>query len=87
MKLTRRPTFAYAVRWLGDNKSEIELELDGVPLRYDGESGLELLAGKAGAQGWVPVPVGHWIFTDGSGDDWWPVEHNYVLSNFDGAHW
>jgi hypothetical protein len=44
-----------------------------------------LLAGKDGAQGWVDVPVGHWIVTDGSGNDFWPVEHEYFTAKYEPA--
>lgn len=40
--------------------------------------GVELLAGKDGAQGWVPVPDGHMIVRNpGDASDLWPVERTF----------
>lgn len=44
---------------------------------------LELLAGVHGAQGWVPVPIGHWIF--GAPGDFWPVAADYVAEHYEVA--
>lgn len=43
-----------------------------------------LLAGKNGAQGWVAVPVGHWIVRQpGDLTDHWPVDPEYFASKYE----
>jgi hypothetical protein len=45
---------------------------------------LELLAGKDGAQGWVPVPVGHWLVHPPDDlSDIWPVEVDYFAGKYE----
>lgn len=49
-------------------------------------SDLELLAGMNGAQGWVPVPVGHWIVrSPGVLNDHWPVDPEYFSAKYEPA--
>ena len=44
----------------------------------------ELQAGKDGAQGWVPVPVGHWIVRQpGDFTDHWPVDPDYFAAKYE----
>lgn len=46
--------------------------------------GVELLAGKDGAQGWVPVPEGHLIVRNpGDATDLWPVEADYFARKYE----
>lgn len=45
---------------------------------------LQLLAGKDGAQGWVPVPIGHWIVRNpGDNSDMWPVDPDYFAAKYE----
>jgi hypothetical protein len=45
---------------------------------------LQLLAGKDGAQDWVPVPVGHWLVNQpGDKSDIWPVEADYFAAKYE----
>jgi hypothetical protein len=45
---------------------------------------LELLAGKDGAQEWVPVPVGHWLVCQpGNKSDVWPVDPDYFAGKYE----
>lgn len=46
-------------------------------------STLEILAGKDGAQGWVPLPLGHWVVRmPGDLSDHWPVDHHYFAKKY-----
>lgn len=78
-----KPSAIYAVQWTGDNLKEIEDF--GVKFRYSVERHrpvhLRIKAGKDGAQGYVPVPVGHWIVRRaGSLSNHWPVDPDYFAS-------
>jgi hypothetical protein len=43
-----------------------------------------ILAGKDGAQGWVPVPLGHWIVRSaGDFTDHWPVDPDYFAAKYE----
>ena len=47
---------------------------------------VELLAGTNGAQGWVPVPFGHWIVRQpGDLTDHWPVDPEYFDRKYEPA--
>ena len=47
------------------------------------EIDLFLLAGADGAQGYVPVPVGHWIVrAAGDLSDHWPVEDEHFRNTY-----
>lgn len=76
-----------AIQWTGGNVAEV------LAFGADGEfedpgDGLSmcLVAGKDGAQGLVPVPVGHWIVR-AAGDltDHWPVEPAYFAAKYEPA--
>ena len=41
-------------------------------------------AGQDGAQGWVPVPLGHWIVRQpGDRSDHWPVDPHYFERKYE----
>lgn len=43
-----------------------------------------LRAGKNGAQGWVVVPIGHWIVRKpGDLSDHWPVDPDYFAEKYE----
>lgn len=45
---------------------------------------LEVKAGVDGVQGWVPVPLGHFLVRrPGDWSDIWPVEENYFKSKYE----
>lgn len=47
---------------------------------------LQLLAGKDGAQEWVPVPIGHWLVRQpGDLSDIWPVDPDYFAAKYEPA--
>lgn len=87
-----KPMLVEAVRWTGDNWAEV-LPFGGpagkVASSIDIESNtvgepLQLLAGKDGAQEWVPVPVGHWLVSQpGDKSDIWPVDHDYFVAKYE----
>jgi hypothetical protein len=78
-----KPSEIEAVQWTGDNLGTI-LKFDA-PIRSRApERGLELRAGANGAQGWVPVPIGHWIVRNpGDLTDHWPVEPDYFARKYE----
>lgn len=52
-----KPQHVEAVQWTGENLPTL-VEALGSKVRFETIGGLQLRAGKGGAQGWVPVPVG-----------------------------
>lgn len=58
-----KPSEIEAVQWTGDNLNDVEAF--GVKFRFGpyapavGAEALKIKAGQDGAQGYVPVPVGH----------------------------
>lgn len=79
-----KPSEVEAVRWMGDNYSDVE---DFVPIDYhylDRGGTLYLLAGKDGAQGRVPVPEGHWVVRSADDNsDYWPVDNDYFIDKYE----
>ena len=76
------PQQVEAVQWTGRNLPElISHSLNGrIAVFVDS---FRLLAGKDGAQGWVIVPVGHWIVhKPGDLSDVWPVDPDYFASKY-----
>ncbi len=93
-----RPQTIEAVQWRGDNEADmftfgggkvavgsaLTVEPDGTSLVEP--KTLQLLAGKDGAQGWVPVPVGHWLVNaPGDKSDVWPVDPDYFAAKYEPA--
>lgn len=84
-----KPTEIDAVQWTGDNLAEVEAF--GVKFRYGPEAPsqrdpLKIKAGTNGAQGYVPVPVGHWIVRQpGDLTDHWPVDPEYFAGKYERA--
>lgn len=77
-----KPQQVEAIQWTGDQVPIIGSVFFGV-VRFTWD-GLELLAGKDGAQGWVPVPVGHWLVRNpGDPSDNWPVDPVYFAGKYD----
>jgi len=54
----------------------------GAACLYNDTSGLALWTGVDGAQGWVPVPVYHWVMK-AAPNDFYPVEDEYMSENFE----
>lgn len=82
-----RPQVVEAIQWDGLLARLTECA-DWAPgkVRNDGQNGIELLAGKDGAQEWVPVPVGHWLVRQpGDLSDIWPVEEHYFEAKYEAA--
>lgn len=86
-----RPAHVEAVLWddTDDAVERLWKHTNGkVEVRFDplGERLLYLLAGKDGAQEWVPVPVGHWlVHPPGDTSDIWPVEDAYFHGKYEPA--
>lgn len=94
-----RPTDIEAVQWLGftgnpESPEDLEASIEAV-VAFAGEkitvksAGIDgrqlyLLAGKDGAQGWVPVPVLHWIVRlPGDDSDLWPVDDQFFTGKYE----
>lgn len=82
-----KPTTVDAIQWTGENSPEV-LQFAWWKLRpvYDGDIPLEfeLLAGVDGAQGWVHVPVGHWIVCQPRDkSDMWPVANEFFSAKYE----
>lgn len=78
-----RPQEIEAAQWDGTTPcyTSIALALPG-KVRLDSD-GLRLLAGKDGAQEWVPVPVDHWlVHMPGDLSDVWPVDPDYFAAKY-----
>jgi hypothetical protein len=77
------PQRVEAVQWKGDKKSFREILKFGAPVKWAETGGLLLLAGKGGAQDWVPVPVLHWIVRpEGDMSDHWPADSEYFTKKY-----
>lgn len=80
-----KPTEVEAAQWNGFDITEDLIDLAGDKARATGH-GLELLAGKDGAQEWVPVPDGHWLVRQpGDPSDIWPVDPDYFDAKYEPA--
>lgn len=100
-KFVSKPQYVEAVQWTGDNWDAVREVLPGKVLldfgidflpdtepntEGDSPNQLMVLAGKDGAQDWVPVPVGHWlVHPPGDLSDVWPVEDSYFQGKYNPA--
>jgi hypothetical protein len=72
-----------AVAWTGRNVAAVK-KFGGDKIKVEAGNGLMLLAGKDGAQDWVPVPVNHWlVHSAGDKSDIWPVEADYFANKYE----
>jgi hypothetical protein len=84
-----KPTEIEAIQWKGTHASLNFFVENNWPVRHDpfmmlDQDALELLAGKYGAQGYVPVPIGHWIVRNPADTtDYWPVDPYYFASKYE----
>ena len=80
-----KPQEVEAVQWTGQNTHDVlRFALAKVTRVKPGDHDLLLLAGQDGAQGWVPVPVGHWLVRrPGDETDMWPVDPDYFASKYE----
>lgn len=86
MKFRSKPQEIEAVQWTGDNYREVHDFGATVKTGADFLA-LELEAGTNGAQGYVPVPIGHWIVRQpGDLTDHWPVDPDYFAAKYEPAH-
>ena len=97
MRYRSKPQEVEAVQWKGYFREDLEpfitpaeLAAGKVLLRAgstkecDHQGRMLLLAGKDGAQGWVPVPIGHWIVrSPGDLTGHWPVDPDYFAAKYE----
>lgn len=85
MLYTSKPQQVEAVQWTGDNEDEVGRI---APYKFATKGWGEevrgmLKAGAGGAQGWVDVPVGHWVVRKpGDVTDLWPVDPEYFANKY-----
>lgn len=79
MKFVSVPTEIAAERWDGTPESFDAIAGMGATLYVDPE--LRLLCGVDGAQGWVPVPIGHWV-VKGAPQDFYPIEDEVLRRKY-----
>lgn len=83
---TSKPQAVEAIQWTGENGQEVIDAFNGkatIETRGDGKWFCNILAGKDGAQQWVPVPIGHWIVHPvGDITDMWPIEEGYFQMKY-----
>lgn len=82
-----KPSVIEAIHWDGENFHDCTVFGEGKVRFVKTEPSmmeLQLLAGKDGAQEWVPVPVGHWIVhPPGDLSDVWPVDAEYFAGKYE----
>jgi hypothetical protein len=79
-----KPTLVEAVQWTGENQTELDTFAPGKTGSNPMTGEMSLLAGVQGAQGWVDVPVGHWIVRNpGEHIDYWPVDPDYFTLKYE----
>lgn len=87
-----KPQEVEAIHWTGQNWAECVMWARGkarfTPRPLGGQpEELTLLAGKEGAQDWVPVPVGHWLVRQpDDNSDIWPVDPDYFATKYEPGH-
>ena len=79
----------WAVQWTADHESFQAISKLGAIfvcpkelLQLGGDEEATLMAGVDGAQGMVPVPIGHWVVKGGP-NDFWPVDPAYFAENYE----
>lgn len=78
-----KPTYVEAIQHTGDFTALQEFAGMKVDIRPD-DGSLLLLAGKDGAQDWVPVPLNHWlVHQPGDLSDIWPVDPDYFEAKYE----
>lgn len=84
------PQTVVAIRWDGEDDTLAALD-EMLPTGWyqrivtgpDNDLVLYVNAGVNGAQGLVPVPIGHWIVTNEDAvADYWPVAHDYFIEKY-----
>lgn len=84
MRYQSKPSIIEAVQWTGDNFDEVQRFTSSARMSNGGVGPRFLLAGKDGAQDYVPVPPGHWIVRQpGDLTDHWPVDPDYFAKKYE----
>lgn len=85
-KYRRKPTEIEAVHWTATREAYLDIKDLGVSVtvnvNWGRYSGMKILAGKNQAQGWVEVPVGHWI-AKASDDDFYPIDPEVFAATYE----
>lgn len=88
MRFRSQPSEVEAVQWTGDNADEI-IEFASAFCEFvngpvaTGPRELMVKAGVDGAQGWVSVPVGHWIVKSVTDPiHAWPVDDTFFNGKY-----
>lgn len=78
-----KPSKIEAVQYDGDPFPVFQFAGDKLRGNKTGTD-LLLLAGFDGVQGWIPVPIGHWVVRNpGDNSDLWPVAPLYFESKYE----
>ncbi|MCA1799763.1 MAG: hypothetical protein LC650_00530 [Actinobacteria bacterium] len=76
-----KPQLVEAIQWTGDNYRAVHDFGASIKLEF---GCLYVEAGKTGAQGYVPVPLGHWIIRQPDDlSDHWPVDPHYFAAKYE----
>jgi hypothetical protein len=93
MLFRSRPQVVEAIQWTGNERDIRDWATDPAFSLHDSkvrtsrnndDSFLQVKAGLDGVQGWVPVPLGHFLVRrPGDWSDIWPVEENYFNTKYE----
>lgn len=85
MRFQSKPSIIEAIQHTGDFTALQQFAPEKVDIRPD-DGALLLLAGKDGAQEWVPVPLNHWLVHQPDDlSDIWPVDPDYFAAKYEPA--
>lgn len=77
----RKPTEITAAQWDGSDRAREAIYAMGAEFT-NSPGKAALLAGPNGQSGWVSVPLGTWVATDGTGD-FWPIAHRQFAATYE----
>lgn len=85
LRFISKPQEVEATRWIGTNVEELWDVFTAAKIfgPIEANDYLLLMAGKDGAQKWVPVPIGHWIVRKPhDNSDLWPCDDEYFQAKY-----
>ena len=92
MRYVSKPQEVEAVQWNGARDADDDGGLDAffgsafrehIRFGWPLTNSCEIMTGKNGAQGWVPVPVGHWIVKGGDPQHFWPCDPDTFADRYE----
>lgn len=84
LRFQSKPSLVEAILWTGANARALDVFAPGKTGGSPDDGGMQLLAGVDGAQGWVDVPVGHWLVRQpGDPSDVWPVDPDRFADKYE----